>query len=112
MEIVTVDGEGEIARVALTGKLDIAGAEVIALPFAALSGAKQGIIVDMSGVSFISSIGIRHILMAAKALSRRNGRLVLLKPTEMVVDVLTTAGIASIIPIAETDAQAMALIGK
>jgi anti-anti-sigma factor len=77
-----------------------------------LSGSKQGIVIDMSGVTFISSIGIRHLVMAAKALSRRNGRLVLLKPTEMVTEVLTTAGITEIVPIAETDAEALAMMKK
>lgn len=112
MEIVTDDGEAGIARVTLTGKLDIAGAEVIAMPLAILSGSARGIVIDMSDVPFISSIGIRHIVMAAKTLSRRSGRLVLLKPTQMVVDVLATAGITQIIPIAETDAEAMVLIGQ
>src|SRR5580704_12282043 len=71
MEIVTSDAQGTTARIALTGRLDILGAEAIALPLATLAGAKQGLIVDMSGVSFIASIGIRHLVSAAKALSRR-----------------------------------------
>jgi anti-anti-sigma factor len=86
MEIVTSEDQGATARVALTGRLDILGAEVIALPLATLAGAKQGLIVDMSGVSFIASIAIRHLVSAAKALSRRNGRLVLLNPSEMVAE--------------------------
>src|SRR5258705_11497209 len=69
----TSDNGAATARVALTGRLDIAGAEVVALPLATLAGAKQGLIIDMSGVSFIASIGIRHLVSAAKTLSRRNG---------------------------------------
>src|SRR6267142_2483382 len=64
MEIVTSEGQGATARIALTGRLDILGAEEIALPLAALAGAKQGLIVDMSGVSFIASIGLRHLVSA------------------------------------------------
>ena len=60
MQIVTSEDQGATARVALTGRLDIVGAEVIALPLATLAGAKQGLILDMSGVSFIASIAIRH----------------------------------------------------
>jgi anti-anti-sigma factor len=112
MEIATTDHDGMITRAVLTGKLDIAGADVVSMPLATLSGSKQGLIIDMSGVTFISSIGIRHLVMAAKALSRRNGILVLLKPTPMVAEVLTTTGITEILPIVETDAEAMKMMGK
>ncbi len=110
MEIVTSEDRGATARVALKGRLDILGAEVIALPLATLAGAKQGLIVDMSGVSFIASIAIRHLVSAAKALSRRNGRLVLLNPTEMVTEVLTTSGLTNLLPIVRSDSEAAAAL--
>ena len=110
MQIVSED-RGATARVALTGRLDIVGAEVIALPLATLAGAKQNLIVDMSGVSFVASIGLRHLVAAAKAVSRRNGRLVLLNPTEMVAEVLTTAGLTNLLPIVRSDSEANAAIG-
>jgi anti-anti-sigma factor len=112
MEIVTTDGEGMTTTVVLTGKLDITGAEVIALPLATLSGVKRGLIIDMSGVSFISSIGIRHLVSAAKALARRNGRLVLLSPTELVTEVLTTSGLTDLLPIVHSDFEAMTALGS
>ena len=111
MEIVTSEDRGATARVALTGRLDIVGAEVIALPLATLAGAKQGLILDMSGVSFIASIAIRHLVQAAKALSRRGGRLVLLNPSEMVAEVLTTSGLTDLLPIVRSDSEAMAALG-
>jgi anti-anti-sigma factor len=110
MEIVTSDAQGTTARIALAGRLDILGAEAIALPLATLAGAKQGLIVDMSGVSFIASIALRHLVSAAKALSRRNGRLVLLNPTEMVAEVLTMSGLTSLLPIVRSDSEAMAAL--
>jgi anti-anti-sigma factor len=110
MEIVTSEDRGATARVALTGRLDIVGAEVIALPLATLAGAKRGLIIDMSGVSFIASIGIRHLVSAAKAISRRGGVLVLLNPTEMVAEVLTTSGLTSLLPIVRSDSEAAAAL--
>ena len=111
MEIVTSEDLGATARVALKGRLDIVGAEVIALPLATLAGSKQGLILDMSGVSFIASIAIRHLVQAAKALSRRGGRLVLLNPSEMVAEVLTTSGLTDLLPIVRSDAEAAAALG-
>ncbi len=110
MEIVTSQDQGATARVALTGRLDILGAEEIALPLATLAGAKQGLIVDMSGVSFIASIGIRHLVSAAKALSRRKGLLVLLNPNDMVAEVLTESGLNNLLPIVRSDSEAAAAL--
>jgi anti-anti-sigma factor len=111
MQIVTSDSEKSIARVALKGKLDIVGAEVVALPLATLAGAKQGMIIDMGEVSFIASIGIRHLLTTAKALSRRNGRLVLLNPNSMVAEVLTTSGVTDLLPMVYSEAAALSAVG-
>jgi anti-anti-sigma factor len=110
MEIVTSEDDGTTARVALTGRLDIVGAEIIASPLAALAGAKQGLIIDMSGVTFIASVGIRHLVLTAKALSQRNGRLVLLNPSEMVTSALTTSCLAKVLPIARSDSEAVAAL--
>jgi anti-anti-sigma factor len=109
MQIVTSES-GATARVALSGRLDIAGAEAVALPLATLAGAKQGLIIDMSGVSFIASIGIRHLVTTAKALSRRNGRLVLLNPVTLVVEVLETSGLTDLLPIVHSESEALAAV--
>jgi anti-sigma B factor antagonist len=110
MQITIVDATGTTAKVVLNGKLDIAGAEKIALPLATLSGDKSGVLLDMSGVTFLASIGIRHLVMASKALARRGGRLVLLNPTPLVTDVLTTSGVVELMAIAHSDAEAAAAL--
>jgi anti-sigma B factor antagonist len=109
MQIVTTES-GATARVALTGRLDISGAEAVALPLATLAGAKQGLIIDMSGVSFVASIGLRHLVSAARALSRRNGRLVLLNPVNLVTEVLETSGLTDLLPIVRSESEALAAV--
>ena len=111
MEISPDSGSGSTARIALTGRLDIQGAETVALPLATLSGAKQNVVIDMSGVSFIASIGIRHLVSASKALTRRGGRLVLLNLTAPVREVLEMAGIIDMVSTASSEEQVRALIG-
>jgi anti-sigma B factor antagonist len=103
MQIQVVDDGGATAKVVLTGKLDIAGAEVIALPLATLSGSKSGVTIDMSGVTFIASIGIRHLVSASKALRRRGGALELLNPNDMVTEVLVSTGVSDFMIITRTD---------
>ena len=68
---ITVSEFGKAGKkVTLVGKLDIAGAERIELPLATAAGSRQSIVVDMMGVDFIASIGIRHLVLAAKAVAR------------------------------------------
>ncbi|HLH93060.1 MAG TPA: STAS domain-containing protein [Xanthobacteraceae bacterium] len=95
---VTIDDQGAAARVVLTGRLDIAGADAIALPLATLSGAKQSVVIDMAGVTFVASIGLRHLVSAAKALARRGGSIKLVSANPAVVEVITSAGLAQMLP--------------
>jgi anti-sigma B factor antagonist len=101
MQIQIEDG-GATARVVLIGKLDIAGAEVVALPLATLSGSKESVTIDMSGVTFIASIGVRHLISASRALARRGGSLTLLDPGEIVTEVLTTSGASELMTVARS----------
>jgi anti-sigma B factor antagonist len=89
---IQIEDNGVTAKVVLAGKLDIVGAEVVALPLATLSGGKQSLTIDISGVTFIASIGIRHLISASCALARRGGSLTLLDPSEVVAEMLTTSG--------------------
>jgi anti-anti-sigma factor len=98
MEIAIKDA-GSTATITLIGRLDILGAESIDLPLATLSGSKNEIFIDMAGVTFIASIGLRHLVSAAKAVQRRGGRLTLLNPTAAVGEVITTSGLTILLPI-------------
>lgn len=111
MQITISNEAGTTAKVGLAGKLDIAGAEVIALPLATLAGGKKGLVVDLSGVTFLASIGIRHLVLATNALARKGGKLVLLNPTDPVKEVLVTSGVTDLMPIVATESAAYELIG-
>ena len=55
--------------------------------------------VNPTTVDFIASIAMRLLLKYAKAQLGRGGKLVLYRPTPLVREALTVAGIADIIPI-------------
>ena len=84
---------------------------MIALPPATLAGGKKGVVVDLSEVTFLASIGIRHLVSATKALARKGGKLVLVNPTDAVKEVLVTSGVTDLMPIVATDSAAYELIG-
>ena len=111
MEITVSDFGPEAKKVVLVGKLDIAGAQRIELPMATVSGSRCNVVVDMVGVDFIASIGIRHLVIAAKAVSRSSRKLVLLSPTAFVTEVLVTSGLQDLLPIARSEDEARAIFG-
>jgi anti-anti-sigma factor len=102
MQLAITDA-GLTATVTMVGRLDIPGAEVIALPLATLAGSKKGLFIDMAGVTYIASIGLRHLVSAAKAIGRRGGRVVLLNPNEAVSEAVATAGLTDLLFIERGD---------
>ncbi len=89
-----------IRAIKLTGRLDIIGTGEIETKFAGYcSGEKVHVVVDVSEVDFLASIGIRLLVLTAKAVANRKGKMVLLNPNPNVLNVLDLAGIPSIIPI-------------
>lgn len=99
---------GGVLRVKLTGALDIAGAEVVDLPFNVIGGKYDRVIVDFSDVTFLASIGIRVLVKVSRAISNRKGRLVVYGVREEARKVLRSTGIDTIIPVAADEATAVA----
>jgi anti-sigma B factor antagonist len=97
MDVEEIDGG--ITNVVLRGRLDTAGAGAIDLKFNVIAGAKRAVIVDLSNVAFMASLGIRLLVMGAKSITRKGGKLVILSPDENVLAVLRTAGIEQLMPI-------------
>jgi anti-anti-sigma factor len=108
---ITISEFGDLGtKITLVGKLDIAGAGTVDLPLATVAGTRRNIVIDMVGVDFIASIGIRHLVMAAKAVARGAGKLVLLDPSPLVTDVLITAGLDDFLPIVRSEDEARAVL--
>ncbi len=96
-------------RIRLNGRLDLKGTGEIEARFASLTGSdSRNILVDMSGVDFLASIGMRLLLTNAKAKARQGGKMVLVAPKAMVWEALETAGLDTLIPIYADEAAALA----
>jgi len=99
MKIESERLDDNIQKITLAGRMDVQGAQEIDLKFAGHTANQTAVIVDMSAVDFLSSIGIRTLLLCAKAVTKRNGKMVLLNPDESVTHILQMAGIDTLIPI-------------
>jgi anti-sigma B factor antagonist len=89
-----------IRLIKLGGKLDIIGTGEIETKFTGYcAGDKVRMVVDLSEVDFLASIGIRLLVLTAKSIASRGGKMTLLNPTPEVQRVLEITGIPAIIPI-------------
>lgn len=85
-------------KINLSGRMDFAGSEEIHEKFAVLTAPPgNAVIVDLSKVGFLTSVGIRTLVLIAKALKSRGGRMVLLNPDASVTKVLAISGVDRII---------------
>jgi anti-anti-sigma factor len=88
-----------VSKLTLTGRMDSAGVQEVDGRFAALTAtAKALVLVDLTQVSFLASIGIRTLVTSARALRKGGGRMALFGAQPLVDAVLRTAGIETIIP--------------
>jgi anti-anti-sigma factor len=98
-------------RVTLNGRLDLKGSDEISQRFTSLTATDgSNVVVDLSGVEFIASIGMRLLISCAKAKSQRGGQMVLAGLQPLVKEALATAGIDSLIPIHADQAAALAAL--
>ena len=106
MQIVVSEFNEHALRLALTGDLDITAAEHLGIPLAALAGSGGGVVVDMRNLESIASIGIRHLVFAARTLGRGRGQLILLSPNPDVTNALKTARVNDLLPIVGSEDEA------
>jgi anti-sigma B factor antagonist len=79
---------------------------------AATASESANVIVDLSGVEFMSSIGIGVLVRSANALKQRQGKIVLLNPQPSVFKVLEATQINTVIPIVYDMESARALLNS
>jgi anti-sigma B factor antagonist len=111
MEITVSDFGESGKRVTLVGRLDILGAEKIDLQLAVVAGSDSNIVVDMSGVDFIASIGIRHLVLAAKTVARLRGPW-FCSTRGRRSQRCSTAGLLAILPVVSTEQEVAAALSR
>ena len=95
-----------VMMITLVGRLDIQGAARIEMQFTAVAAGNAAVVVDMGGVVFMASMGLRTLLLAAKAMRGKAGRMVLYRPQAEVEEVLVTSGASQLMPISHDLAEA------
>ena len=111
MEFEVKPLDNQTALVALTGRLDTVGVDQIEIKFnAAVVAPGHHALVDLSQVSFMSSMGMRMLITAARSLQGRHRKLVLFSAQPLVAELLDTTAIDQIIPVASDLTAAVSVL--
>ncbi len=110
MKLTQLESSEQITNLLLSGSLDISGVRDIEMDFSRLASGEQAIVIDFSGVTFIASLGMRMLLSAAKKLDGEGNKIILHSVPPLVETALNTAGLATIMPIAKDQPEALNLL--
>ena len=95
-----------------SGSLDSGNAHVFeSIVMGHVNNGELRLIVDFSGLHFVSSAGLRVFILAARALHARMGKIILCSMKNHVEDVFRVSGIYRVITIKESRAAALAALG-
>lgn len=112
MEMQETRNEGGMIVLKLVGRLDLAGVGQVENAFKLKAGdAQKGLLLECSQLSFLASLGMRMLMMAAKTMQGKGGKVVVINPQEEVENALRMSGLDQVIPIASDERAAEALLG-
>lgn len=96
-------------KIVLAGRLDSGTVGAVETPFTAtLAASGRSAVLDLTALEFLSSLGIRLLLSAARVVSRRGGKVVLFGAQPMVAEVLTAMALDQVLPLVATEEEALA----
>ena len=100
--------EGPFLVLAATGRMDtITAPQFEAACVQALEAGEKRLVVDLSGLDYISSAGLRSILSAAKKLKAQGGDLAFCALSGIVAEVFAVSGFAKLLPVFATREEAL-----
>ena len=94
IKLVARGTEGELL---LEGRLDSTTAPEVENVFLNISERFDRVILNFSGLSYISSAGLRLLLKLQQAMRKKNGEVVLTHVNKMVMEVLEMTGFAGLL---------------
>ena len=109
---ITHRSENGIPVLVLSGRLNQASADTLhATAMEAAEAAEKGLIVDMGGVEFIASVGIRALIRPSQSMSIKGGKLAIANLNPQMSEFFGLTGLDRMFSVFETVADAAAGIG-
>lgn len=107
---LTATHQGKALIIAPQGRLDSITAPAFEKALMQQLGDHNQLILDFSDLDFISSAGLRVLLMAAKQINRNDGRFVLCAVSAPIREVLEISGFLGMLEVVGSRDQALAVM--
>jgi len=109
---ISTDRQGGALIAMAEGRVDGANAlEFHEALEAAISPDDTGMVLDFEGISYISSAGLRVVLLVAKTLQKQNAKMAVCSLSESIREIFEISGFDKIIPVHGSRADALAGVG-
>jgi len=104
---------GDVRTINITGRLDVEGANSVSEQLVSLAqAAKKGVVVDLSTLKFLASIGIRALITSAKAVKARGGKMALVVDSNSTVAMsIKATGVDQLVPVYDSTPEAAKATG-
>lgn len=110
MEITRRD-EGGVAVLSLHGRLNQASADALhAAAMEVIEGGCRALVIEMKGVDFIASVGIRALIRPSQAISLDGGKLAVADLNPQIRDFFKITGLDQMFTVYDTAAEACAAL--
>jgi anti-anti-sigma factor len=98
----------DVMLVALTGRLDSTNAAMADAEIMQAIGTSRNVVLDLASVNYVSSAGLRIVLLVAKRLGAQQGRLIVAGLSPNVHEVFEVSGFLRILKVAPDRDHAIA----
>ncbi|MCL4802925.1 MAG: STAS domain-containing protein [Anaerolineae bacterium] len=104
---INVEDMKRVELVRVSGRIDSSNAAQFDNVLKEVAGRKHNVVLEMSGVDYISSAGLRAMIALLRECKKHKGDVRLANPSERVVEVLALAGLDSLFEVHDTEASAV-----
>ena len=104
---IQVEDLKRVELVKVSGRIDSSNAAEFDRVLKEVVSRKHNVVLEMSGVDYISSAGLRAMVALLRECKKHKGDVILASPSERVVEVLALAGLDSLFQIAENETAAV-----
>lgn len=105
---ITEETRGDVLIISIKGRLDaISSPTAEKHVFELINDGAKKLVLDLAGVDYLSSAGMRMLLSTTKKLKGLSGKMVLCAVTPNVLDVLKISGFDHVLDIARTQDEAI-----
>ena len=105
---ITTEQAGSVITVSLKGRLDAATSKSVEEHLLSIiSKGEQKLLIDLGSLEYISSVGLRVLMVAGKHAKATNGRIAMCSLQPGIAQVFMIAGFSTLFPVFDTRTEAM-----